>query len=244
VSAPTGESTERRTLSTVRSVYRRVVPAALRDRLWRARQAVRERASHLRSSYLALRYGNRRCTVKRPPSHTEKTYLIETSAANNIRGAWLRKNVEGTVLDVGCGHGYATCDIARVVQHVHAVDVSEDLLRKAQDLAQLNHIDNVTFSVADAYTLPFESKSFDTVSLLEVLEHLERPDDAVREALRVARHRVVVTVPAKGHMRDVPGHIQDFGVDDIRALFPGPVRVRSRGPFTYAVCRLGQGSSR
>jgi ubiquinone/menaquinone biosynthesis C-methylase UbiE len=46
-----------------------------------------------------------------------------------------------------------------------------------------------------AYKLPFRNLSFDTIVLGEVLEHLGMPLAALKEAGRVARERIVVTVP-------------------------------------------------
>lgn len=46
-----------------------------------------------------------------------------------------------------------------------------------------------------AYSLPFRTMSFDTVVLGEVLEHLEMPVAALREARRVCRKRMIITVP-------------------------------------------------
>jgi ubiquinone/menaquinone biosynthesis C-methylase UbiE len=51
--------------------------------------------------------------------------------------------------------------------------------------------------LASASHLPFADKSFDTVVCVEVLEHLEKPESlmAIRELERIARRRVVITVP-------------------------------------------------
>ncbi|MGD9730975.1 MAG: class I SAM-dependent methyltransferase [Desulfamplus sp.] len=46
-----------------------------------------------------------------------------------------------------------------------------------------------------AYNLAFSEKSFDTVVMGEVLEHLGMPLIALEEAARVARQRIIVTVP-------------------------------------------------
>jgi 2-polyprenyl-3-methyl-5-hydroxy-6-metoxy-1,4-benzoquinol methylase len=48
---------------------------------------------------------------------------------------------------------------------------------------------------ATAERLPFADDSFDVVSVCEVLEHLQKPENALDEALRVASRAVVVTVP-------------------------------------------------
>ena len=103
---------------------------------------------------------------------------------------WLKANVQGTVLDVGCNFGFVT---AYVGGHA-GVDISEGSIHIAKLLAA--HRD---FRVADAKALPFEDDSFDTVLLCEVLEHLALPDEvlqALREAQRVARKHILITVPA------------------------------------------------
>jgi len=46
-----------------------------------------------------------------------------------------------------------------------------------------------------AHALPVKTDAFQTVVLCEILEHLGSPEDAIREATRAARERVVVTVP-------------------------------------------------
>jgi SAM-dependent methyltransferase len=49
--------------------------------------------------------------------------------------------------------------------------------------------------LCSAYNLPFLDKSFDTVVMGEVLEHLGMPLVALQEASRVAKLRIIVTVP-------------------------------------------------
>jgi len=48
---------------------------------------------------------------------------------------------------------------------------------------------------ADAAATPFADGEFDTALLFEVLEHVERPELLLAEALRVARQNVLITVP-------------------------------------------------
>ena len=52
-----------------------------------------------------------------------------------------------------------------------------------------------TYVCADALKLPFADDSFDTVSMLTVLEHIPDDESAVREILRVARKRITLIVP-------------------------------------------------
>jgi len=56
---------------------------------------------------------------------------------------------------------------------------------------------------ASAEHLPFAAHTFDLVSCWELLHHLERPVEVVREMLRVTRRRVVIFEPNRIN----PGHV-------------------------------------
>ncbi len=53
--------------------------------------------------------------------------------------------------------------------------------------------------IADAHELPFEDNSYDICTLNEILEHVHDPPQVLREAARVARLKVVFTVPSEEH---------------------------------------------
>jgi len=82
------------------------------------------------------------------------------------------------------------------------------------------------------YDLPLPDDSVDVVTAFEVLEHLEDPGRALEEMRRVARHRVVVTVPYEPFFRmgnvargkylsrlgNTPGHINHWTLHGLRRL--------------------------
>jgi hypothetical protein len=72
----------------------------------------------------------------------------------------------------------------------------------------------------NAATVPMPDGSAHTVTALHLLEHLDdRTIDAVLgEALRLARHRVVLAVPFEDEPRECYGHIQRFDLDRLRRL--------------------------
>lgn len=92
-----------------------------------------------------------------------------------------------TLLDVGCGPGTITVDLAGRVAHVVGVDASAAVLELAREAAAQAGVVNVAFQVADAYRLPFADDSFDVVHAHQVLQHLSDPVAALREMRRVAR---------------------------------------------------------
>ena len=99
-----------------------------------------------------------------------------------------------TVLDLGCGPGSITIDIARLVAPgvVTGVDSASSAIEAAQNAAAEAGVDNVVFKVADAYQLPFDDNSFDAAHAHQVLQHLTHPVAALRELRRVVRPGGVV----------------------------------------------------
>ncbi|SHJ90625.1 Methyltransferase domain-containing protein [Pseudonocardia thermophila] len=100
------------------------------------------------------------------------------------------------VLDVGCGPGTISIDIARRVApgRVLAIDAAEAPLAGARERAAQAGIDTITFEVGDAYALDLPDDSFDVVHAHQVLQHLGDPVAALREMLRVCRPDGVVGV--------------------------------------------------
>ncbi|WP_068253362.1 methyltransferase domain-containing protein, partial [Janibacter corallicola] len=93
------------------------------------------------------------------------------------------------VLDVGCGPGSVTLDLARRVApgEVVGVDASEEVVEQARAAAREAGIGQVTFEVADAMHLPHDDDSFDVVHAHQVLQHVADPVGLLREMARVTR---------------------------------------------------------
>lgn len=98
---------------------------------------------------------------------------------------------ERRVLDVGCGTAYSF-GMLREFGQVQGVEPSAEALAWCRQ----NGVEGVQQAQADA--LPFENETFDLVTALDVLEHLEDDGRAVREAYRVTRPGgwLLVHVPA------------------------------------------------
>jgi ubiquinone/menaquinone biosynthesis C-methylase UbiE len=99
-----------------------------------------------------------------------------------------------SILDVGCGPGTVTVDLARLVApgRVVGVDAATSVLESARALADQNGASNVSFEQANAYELPFADDTFDVVHAHQLLQHLSDPVAAIREMRRVTRPGGVV----------------------------------------------------
>ncbi|WP_022892042.1 methyltransferase domain-containing protein [Agromyces subbeticus] len=100
------------------------------------------------------------------------------------------------VLDVGSGPGTITIDIARRVRPgtVVGIDASADVVAHSTGLSQSEGVANAEFAVGDAYALGFDDDTFDIVHAHQVLQHLGRPVDALREFRRVTKPGGIVAV--------------------------------------------------
>jgi len=93
-----------------------------------------------------------------------------------------------SLLDVGCGPGTVTADLAALVAPglVVGADAAEAVLDEARAHVASRGVPNARFEVADAYALPFADDSFDVVHAHQLLQHLTDPVAALREMRRVA----------------------------------------------------------
>jgi len=88
-----------------------------------------------------------------------------------------------SVLELGCGTGYFTRELARSGAEIVALDVSPELL----EIARANcSAPNVRYEIQNAYDLSYPDAIFDSVVGSSVLHHLEI-QDALREIYRVLK---------------------------------------------------------
>lgn len=91
-----------------------------------------------------------------------------------------------SVLDVGCGTGAITVDLAELTEgHVIGVDIDEAKLEEARKV--LSGVPNLEFRNADAQDLPFEDGAFDLVVFNIVLIYVPDKQRALDEMARVTR---------------------------------------------------------
>src|ERR1700691_4705818 len=96
---------------------------------------------------------------------------------------------DARVLDVGCGPGTITADLAAGVPsgQVVGIDAASDVLDLARQEASRRGQANVRFETGNVYQLGFEDGSFDVVHAHQVLQHLSDPVAALAEMRRVCR---------------------------------------------------------
>ncbi|MDT3397909.1 methyltransferase domain-containing protein [Streptomyces sp. B1866] len=132
-----------------------------------------------------------RDTAVYPHGHHESvlrshTWRTAANSAGYLIGH-LRPHMD--VLDVGCGPGTITADLAELVPdgRVTAVDSAPEILDRARAVAAGRGLANVRFAVADVHELDYPDDSFCVVHAHQVLQHVGDPVRALREMRRVCR---------------------------------------------------------
>jgi ubiquinone/menaquinone biosynthesis C-methylase UbiE len=99
-----------------------------------------------------------------------------------------------SVLDVGCGPGTITADLARIVApgRVTAVENAPEMLETAR--RETREAAPVGVVAADAHALGLASGAFDVVHAHQVLQHVADPVQVLREMRRVCAPTGVVAV--------------------------------------------------
>jgi SAM-dependent methyltransferase len=125
-----------------------------------------------------------------------------------------------SLLDVGCGPGTVTADLARAVApgEVVGLDAAPGVLDEARAHAAEREVRNVRFEVGDVYTLPFASSSFEVVHAHQLLQHLTDPGAALAEMRRVARRGGIVAVRDSDYGA-FAWYPESPGLDEWRALY-------------------------
>ena len=97
-----------------------------------------------------------------------------------------------SILDVGCGEGFTLNRLKehRIGTKLEGLEYSKDAI----ELGKKTYPD-IKITQGSIYELPYRDNSFDLVLCTEVLEHLEEPEKALKELVRVSKKYLVISVP-------------------------------------------------
>jgi len=111
--------------------------------------------------------------------------------------------IEGRdVLDVGCAAGSYTKQIAEKGFRTLGIDVLESSIEIAKDF---NSTTNASYEVRDLLKKPFPENSFDCITFLETIEHVENPAGYLKEFYRILRPNgcLVLSTPNATSLKNI-----------------------------------------
>ena len=120
-----------------------------------------------------------------------------------------------SLLDVGSGRGVFLFPLLRDFPELEVTSL--DILPNRVQCLHDGGIGNLHPLQEDICTWDAPDNSFDVVTMLEVMEHIPDTEAVVRNAVRLAKNYVIVSVPSKPD--ENPEHIHLFTNDDLKGLY-------------------------
>ena len=176
-------------------------------------------------------------------------YLVNNYFKSVVKLISLIKDVQNAH-EIGVGEGYSTLRIKNHLENLTASEFLQPLVEKARN----NNSDIKVFQES-VYDLKYDTESVDLILLLEVLEHLDYPDIALKEIHRVSKKYLIIGVPNEPLWRilnmcrlkylsslgNTPGHINHWSkksfIKEIEKNFGRVLAVESPIPWTIVLAQ-------
>lgn len=127
--------------------------------------------------------------MSNPVERFQNSQWEKLDEVNFSKGVILDMVKKGSVLDIGCGDGLLLEYLKNTGLAVKGVDISS----MAIDICKGRGLDCSYVDITER--LPFKDNSYDNVLLIDVLEHLFQPVEVLKEARRVSKKYVFISVP-------------------------------------------------
>ncbi|NEP14084.1 MAG: class I SAM-dependent methyltransferase [Symploca sp. SIO2C1] len=98
---------------------------------------------------------------------------------------YFQPNME--VLEFGCGTGSTAITHAPYVKHIHAIDISSNMIKIAQGKAEAQNITNVTFEQLSIDELNVSDRTLDVVLGLSILHLLENKEEVITKVYQMLK---------------------------------------------------------
>jgi len=116
-------------------------------------------------------------------------------------------NLNDVAMDFGCGPGFYTIELAKKAKNVVAVDLSPEMLKKAQNKAAKAGVKNIQFLQSNGTNIQLENGSVDLILLVTVYHEVGENEAVLKEFSRILKpdgKLVVVEVIKKGIFPGAP----------------------------------------
>ena len=110
-----------------------------------------------------------------------------------------------SIVEVGCNEGFLSQALKEVGLNVTSVDNDPKMVGAAKNMFGIDVVRG------DINALPFKDEEFDLAIGGEVLEHLLNPGAGLRELFRVAKKRVIISLPVGSYWLGEPTHQWGIG---------------------------------
>ncbi len=155
------------------------------------------------------------------------------------------------ILDIGCGEGFITNQLRLITsKEVIGMEIGKEVLLKA-----IKAYPNISFIQGSTYKIPFDDNSFELITALELLEHLEESKTAIRDMKRVCSKWLILSIPLEplwsvlnivrfkylGSFGNTPGHINKWSLKAFLAILGDDfeiIAIKKPLPWIMVLCRV------
>ncbi len=96
---------------------------------------------------------------------------------------------EDTVLEMGCGSGIMTMQLANLVKEIHAFDISSKMIESADQRAKGNNIENIQYSQNTIFDERFKKGTYDVILAFNVLHLLDDTPEVMQRINELLKPR-------------------------------------------------------
>ena len=161
-------------------------------------------------------------TAERVSRDVTDNFVFQRSKLAYVEAA---RRVGGRVLEIGTGTGYGIDIIAPNVEHFVSMDKT-----RSEELGMMPA--NVEFKEGVVPPIPFADESFDYVVSFQVIEHIKRDKEFVREVYRVLKKggKFIVSTPNRPmSLTRNPWHVREYTAEQFRVLLSPFAEVEALG---------------
>jgi len=165
----------------------------------------------------------------------------------------VKKAAPKSIHEIGCGEGYWVLHWNQQGIDARGSDFSQQVIDLARKNAEQKGFPAEKFYVKSIYDINPEQDSADLVVCCEVLEHLERPNEALGALRKIVNNSLILSVPKEPLWRflnmlrgkyllkygNTPGHIQQWSKSGFIQLVSRHfeiVEVKTPFPWTMVLC--------
>lgn len=122
--------------------------------------------------------------------------VLAPTYCTRLRETIAEVNRSNHLLNAGCGDGYFDLFLKKKAKKITSFDINKSDLRIAR---MINPEKRIKYKLLNIESLPFKSNYFDTVVCIDVLEHLNNSQIALKELVRVLKNggKLIISVPSK-----------------------------------------------
>lgn len=151
------------------------------------------------------------------PGKVDSALLMEHLARYRFA---MEYSVDRKVLDAACGAGYGAYMLSKNASEVVGMDRSAEAISYATETYKAG---NVKFITGDVTSMPFDADSFDLITAFEIFEHVENPQNMLKEMSRVLRKDgiLLISTPNAEYEKSTVKnefHVKEYDLEEFQEI--------------------------